>query len=148
MIEILRSAEAVWRGDLKSGQGSTSTETRVLNDVPFSFKTRFENERKGTNPEELIAAAHASCFSMALANQLTGAGHAPTEIRTKAVLTLAKTDGGFKISKIRLETAVQVGGLDEAGFQATAEKAKNGCPVSQLLKPGLEELTLKATLVK
>ena len=148
MIEILRSAEAVWRGNLKSGQGTTTTETGVLRDVPFSFKTRFENDRKGTNPEELIAAAHASCFSMAFANMLTGAGHPPTEIRTKAVLTLAKIEGGFKLSKIRLETTGKVDGLDDAAFQATAEKAKNGCPVSQLLKPGLEELTLKATLVK
>ena len=148
MIEILRSAEAVWRGDLKGGQGSTTTETKVLKEVPYSFKTRFENDQKGTNPEELIAAAHASCFSMAFANMLSGAGHAPQEIHTKAVLTLAKTDAGFKITKIRLETTGKVDGLDDAAFQATAEKAKNGCPVSQLLKPGLEELTLQASLAK
>ena len=148
MIEIVRSAEAVWRGDLKGGQGTTTTETGVLKDVPYSFKTRFENDRKGTNPEELIAAAHASCFSMAFANMLAGTGHPPAEIHTKAVLTLAKTDGGFKITKIRLETTGKVDGLDDAAFQATAEKAKVGCPVSQLLKPGLEELSLKATLAK
>jgi len=148
MIEILRSAEAVWRGDLKTGQGMTTTESRVLSDVPYSFKTRFETDRQGTNPEELIAAAHASCFSMAFANMLAGAGHAPREIRTKAVLTMAKTEAGFKLSKIRLETTGKVDGLDDATFQATAEKAKNGCPVSQLLKPGLEELSLKATLIK
>ena len=147
-MEIQRSAEAVWRGDLKSGQGTTSTETGVLREVPYSFKTRFENDRQGTNPEELIAAAHASCFSMAFANMLSGAGHAPKEIKTSAVLTMKKVEGGFKLARVHLETTGRVDGLDEAAFQATAEKAKNGCPVSQLLKPGLEEMTLKATLLK
>ncbi len=147
-MEIQRSAEAVWRGDLKSGQGTTSTETGVLREVPYSFKTRFENDRQGTNPEELIAAAHASCFSMAFANMLSGAGHAPKEIKTRAVLTMKKVEGGFKLAKVHLETTGKVDGLDDAAFQATAEKAKNGCPVSQLLKPGLEEMTLKATLLK
>ena len=147
-MEIQRSAEAVWRGDLKSGQGTTSTETGVLREVPYSFKTRFENDRQGTNPEELIAAAHASCFSMAFANMLSGAGHAPKEIKTRAVLTMKKVEGGFKLARVHLETTGRVEGLDEAAFQATAEKAKNGCPVSQLLKPGLEEMTLKATLLK
>jgi osmotically inducible protein OsmC len=147
-MEIQRSAEAVWRGDLKSGQGTTSTETGVLREIPYSFKTRFENDRQGTNPEELIAAAHASCFSMAFANMLSGAGHAPREIKTRAVLTMKKVEGGFKLARVHLETTGKVDGLDEAAFQATAEKAKNGCPVSQLLKPGLEEMTLKATLLK
>jgi osmotically inducible protein OsmC len=147
-MEIQRSAEAVWHGDLKSGQGTTSTETGVLREVPYSFKTRFENDRQGTNPEELIAAAHASCFSMAFANLLSGAGHAPKEIKTRAVLTMKKVEGGFKLAWVHLETTGKVDGLDEAAFQATAEKAKNGCPVSQLLKPGLEEMTLKATLLK
>jgi len=148
MIEIHRTAEAVWHGDLKSGQGMTTTETRVLRDVPYSFKTRFENDKQGTNPEELIAAAHASCFSMALANLLSGAGHAPREIRTRAALTMTKVESGFKITRIALETKGKVDGLDEAEFVRTAEKAKEGCPVSQLLKPGLAELTLKATLEK
>jgi osmotically inducible protein OsmC len=147
-MEIQRSAEAVWHGDLKSGQGTTSTETGVLREVPYSFKTRFENDRQGTNPEELIAAAHASCFSMAFANMLSGAGHAPKEIKTRAVLTMKKVEAGFKLARVHLETTGRVDGLDEAAFQATAEKAKNGCPVSQLLKPGLEEMTLKATLLK
>ena len=148
MIQIERSAEAVWRGDLKNGQGTTSTETGVLREVPYSFKTRFDNDKQGTNPEELIAAAHAACFSMAFSNMLSTAGHAPREIRTTAKLTLAKTETGFKISKIGLETVGMVDGIDDATFQATAEKAKHGCPVSQLLKPGLEEMTLKATLKK
>jgi lipoyl-dependent peroxiredoxin len=148
MIEIQRTAEAVWRGDLKSGQGLTTTETRALRDIPYSFKTRFENEKQGTNPEELIAAAHASCYSMAFANMLAAAGHPPKEIRTRAALTLAKTESGFKITKIALETVGKVDGLPEADFLSTAQKAKDGCPVSQLLKPGLAELTLKATLEK
>ncbi len=148
MIQIERSAEAVWRGDLKNGQGTTSTETGVLREVPYSFKTRFDNDKQGTNPEELIAAAHAACFSMAFSNMLSTAGHAPREIRTTARLTLAKTETGFKISKIRLETTGVVDGIDDATFQTTAGKAKEGCPVSQLLKPGLEEMTLKATLKK
>jgi lipoyl-dependent peroxiredoxin len=147
-MDIQRSAEAVWRGDLKAGQGTTSTETGALRDVPYSFKTRFENDRQGTNPEELIAAAHASCFSMAFSKMLADAGHAPREIRTRASITLARTEAGFKISKVRLETTGKVDGIDEATFQATAEKAKEGCPVSQLLKPGLQEMTLKATLQK
>ncbi|HXC97893.1 MAG TPA: OsmC family protein [Verrucomicrobiae bacterium] len=147
-MEIQRSAEAVWRGDLKSGQGTTSTETGALREIPYSFKTRFENDRQGTNPEELIAAAHASCFSMAFANMLSGDGHAPKEIKTRALLTMKKVEGGFKLARMHLETTGRVDGLDEAAFQATAEKAKNGCPVSQLLKPGLEEMTLKATLLK
>lgn len=148
MIQIERSADAVWRGDLKNGQGTISTETTALKEVPYSFKTRFENERQGTNPEELIAAAHAACFSMAFSNLLSSSGHAPKEIRTHARLTMVKTDTGFKISKVRLETVGMVDGIDEATFLATAEKAKAGCPVSQLLKPGLEELTLQATLKK
>ncbi|MDB6121183.1 MAG: OsmC-like protein [Pedosphaera sp.] len=148
MIQIERSAEAVWRGDLKSGQGTTSTETRVLQEAPYSFKTRFENEKQGTNPEELIAAAHASCFSMAFSKLLADAGHAPKEVRTKATVVLAKTDAGFKIAKVHLDTTGMVDGMDEATFQQTAEKAKEGCPVSKLLKPGLEEMTLKATLKK
>ncbi|HEX4644505.1 MAG TPA: OsmC family protein [Verrucomicrobiae bacterium] len=146
MLQIERSAEAVWKGDLKSGQGVTSTETGVLKQVPYSFRTRFEDDKKGTNPEELIAAAHAACYSMALSNMLASAGHAPREIRTTARLTLAKTETGFKISKIHLDTVGTVDGIDEDTFQATAEKAKHGCPVSQLLKPGLEELSLRATL--
>jgi len=148
MIQIDRSAEAVWRGDLKTGQGAISTETRVLQETPYSFQTRFENDRQGTNPEELIAAAHAACFTMAFSKMLSDSGHAPKEVRTKARITLAKTDAGFKLSKIHLETTGRVDGIDETTFQKTAEKAKEGCPVSQLLKPGLEEMTLKAALQK
>ena len=146
MLQIERSAQAVWRGNLLAGQGTTSTETGALRDVPYSFKTRFENDKQGTNPEELIAAAHAACFSMAFSKLLADGGHPPKEVRTKATLVMVKTDGGFKLAKVRLETTGIVDGLDDATFQKTAEMAKNGCPVSQLLKPGLEEMTLKATL--
>ncbi len=147
-MQIERSAEAVWRGDLMAGKGAVSTSTRVLQDTPYSFKTRFENEKQGTNPEELIAAAHAACFSMAFSKMLADAGHPPKEVRTQARLTLSKTDKGFKITRIHLETIGQVDGLNDAAFQETANKAKEGCPVSQLLKPGLEELTMRATLQK
>lgn len=147
-MQIDRSAEAVWRGDLKSGQGSTSTQSNVLKNTPYSFKTRFGDDLQGTNPEELIAAAHASCFSMAFSKMLSDAGHPPREVRTQARLTMTKTDAGFKIARIHLETVGQVEGIDDAAFQETAKKAKEGCPVSQLLKPGLEELTMKATLQK
>jgi osmotically inducible protein OsmC len=147
-MNIERTAEAVWTGDLKNGRGTTSTETGALKEVPYSFKTRFENEKQGTNPEELIAAAHASCFSMAFSKMLADGGHPPREVRTKANLTLTLTDSGFRITKIRLETIGAVDGIDEATFQATAQKAKDGCPVSQLLKPGLAELTMTALLRK
>jgi lipoyl-dependent peroxiredoxin len=148
MADIQRSAEAVWSGDLKSGQGSITTDTGVLKNTPYSFKTRFENEKQGTNPEELIAAAHASCFSMAFSKLLADGGHPPKEVRTKATLTFVKTDTGFKISKIHLDTTGKVDGIDQTAFQQTAEKAKEGCPVSRLLKPGLDELSMKATLQK
>src|SRR5262245_31974684 len=117
-MNIERTAEAVWSGDLKSGRGTTSTETGALKEVPYSFKTRFENEKQGTNPEELIAAAHASCFSMAFSKLLSDGGHPPREVRTKANLTLTRTDSGFKITKIRLETVGKVDGIDDATFQA------------------------------
>src|SRR5207245_594618 len=112
--EIRRSAEAIWTGDLKSGQGMTSTDSGVLKNTPYSFKTRFENEKQGTNPEELIAAAHASCFSMAFSKILADAGHPPKEVRTRATLTFIKTDAGFKISKIHLDTTGMVDGIDQA----------------------------------
>ena len=147
-MQIERTAEAAWRGDLMKGQGAVSTATGILKSTPYSFKTRFENEKQGTNPEELIAAAHAACFSMAFSNLLAAGGHPPKEVRTQARLTMVKTDTGFKISRIHLDTTGQVDGLDDAAFQETAKKAKEGCPVSQLLNPGLEELTMRATLQK
>jgi osmotically inducible protein OsmC len=145
MADITRTGSAVWHGELRNGKGTTSTGGRGLRDVLYSFHSRFENGG-GTNPEELIAAAHASCFSMALSKMLSDEGRPPQEIRTKASLTLSKSDAGFKITRIHLLTEGVAPGLDEAGFRKAAEKAKENCPVSVLLKPGLESLTLDARL--
>ena len=126
------------------GKGTVKTESGVLNSA-YSFTTRFENE-KGTNPEELIAAAHAGCFSMALSHMLASGGHTPTRVDTKADVTLEKVGEGFKITKILLTTVAVVPGIDEKTFQETANKAKTGCPVSQALSA--TPIELKATLAK
>jgi osmotically inducible protein OsmC len=145
MADIQRQASAHWSGELLRGAGKTSTGSGVLMDVPYSVPSRFENA-KGTNPEELIAAAHASCFSMMLAKLLGDAKKTPKDIHTKASLTLSNASGGWKISKIHLETEVSAEGLDEAGLKSIAGQAKEQCPVSVLLKPGLESLTLDVKL--
>ena len=139
-----RSASAVWHGGLKDGKGTISTQSGTLKETQYSFSTRFENG-VGTNPEELIAAAHAGCFSMALSGQLTGAELPPTSIETTAVVTLEKTDAGFTVTKIHLTTKATVPGIDKAKFDELATKAKEGCPISRLLKAA--EITLDATLV-
>jgi osmotically inducible protein OsmC len=139
-----RSASAVWHGGLKDGSGKISTQSGTLKDTQYSFSTRFENG-VGTNPEELIAAAHAGCFSMALSGQLTAAELPPTSIETTAVVTLEKTDAGFTVTKIHLTTKATVPGIDKAKFDELATKAKEGCPISRLLKAA--EITLDATLV-
>ncbi len=145
MPDFLRNATATWAGDLASGSGSASTESGALRDARVTFSSRFENN-PGSNPEELIAAAQASCFSMALANNLSKQGHKPNEIRTSATVTLNKGPNGFKITRIHLETEGSVPGIDQAAFEAAAETTKRTCPVSVLLTPGLEEMTVKATL--
>ena len=145
MADIQRQASAHWSGDLRSGSGKTSSGSGVLKDVPYSVPSRFENA-KGTNPEELIAAAHASCFSMMLAKLLGDAKKTPRDIHTKAALTLAQRDGGWKISKIHLETEVSAEGLDAETLNQVAGQAKEQCPVSVLLRPGLEEITLTVRL--
>ena len=145
MADIQRQASAHWSGDLRSGSGSTSTGSGVLRDVPYSVPSRFENA-KGTNPEELIAAAHASCFSMMLAKLLGDAKKTPRDIRTQATLTLAQRGGGWKISKIQLVTEVSADGLDADTLKRTADQAKEQCPISVLLKPGLEEMTLEVKM--
>jgi lipoyl-dependent peroxiredoxin len=137
-----RSASAVWTGDLKSGKGTISTESGVLSSAPYSFKTRFEGE-KGTNPEELIGAAHAGCFSMALSLALQQAGLAAERIETKADVTLEQKDGGFAITAVHLTLRAKIPGADQAAFEKAANGAKAGCPVSKLLKA---EITLDATL--
>ena len=145
MAEITRTGSAVWSGDLKNGKGTTSTGGGALRDQPYSFGSRFESG-SGTNPEELIAAAHAACFSMALSKILGDGGHTPERIATSARLVLAKLESGFKVTKIHLETEGRVPGLDESGFREAAENAKDNCPISQLLKPGLESITMEARL--
>jgi len=145
MADIQRQASAHWSGDLRSGSGTTSTGSGVLRDVPYSVPSRFENA-KGTNPEELLAAAHASCFSMMLAKLLGDAKKTPRDIRTKAILTLAQRGGGWKISAVHLETEVSGEGLDAETLKRVAGDAKEQCPVSVLLKPGLEAITLDVKL--
>ena len=145
MADIQRQANAHWSGDLIHGSGKTSTGSGVLRDVPYSVPSRFENA-KGTNPEELIAAAHASCFSMMLAKLLGDAKKTPRDIHTNATLTLSNASGGWKITKIHLQTEVSAEGLDADTLNRTAAQAKEQCPISVLLKPGLESLTLDVRL--
>jgi osmotically inducible protein OsmC len=140
MAAIQRTASGVWRGDLKSGRGEISAASGVLQDTPFSYATRFENA-KGTNPEELIAAAHAACFSMAFANYLDAQGHKPRRISTRATISL---ENGV-ISKMRLVTEGDVADLDAAEFARLATEAEKKCPVSNLLRNGLA-ITLEASL--
>ena len=147
MPDIVRTGSASWSGGLRNGKGTTSTGGGGLKDFNYSFHSRFENG-PGTNPEELIASAHASCFSMALSKILEDQGHPPESIRTTADLSMAKTESGFKISKVHLRTEGRVSTIDEAAFKAAAEKAKENCPVSALLKPGLENLSMEARLVR
>lgn len=137
MADIQRSAEAVWNGNLRGGNGSISSTSGVLNDTPYSFATRFE-QAHGTNPEELIAAAHAACYSMAFAATLGRKGHQPLQIQTRAICSLTPQQSGFKITKMRLETHGKVEGLDEATFQEIAREAEQSCPVSNALRGSLQ----------
>ena len=131
-----RTASAVWTGNLKEGRGKISTESGVLSDTQYSFSTRFE-EGKGTNPEELIAAAHAGCFSMALSAQLGNAGFTPESVKTNATVTLEKTDSGFAITAVHLDVNAKVPGADQAAFEKAANAAKEGCPVSKVLNANI-----------
>lgn len=137
-----RKAEAVWQGGLKDGKGTLSTDSGVLSDTQYSFSTRFENGI-GTNPEELIAAAHAGCFAMALSGQLGNAGMTAERIATTASVTLDKTDAGFTITAVHLDVAVKIPGADRAAFEEAAQKAKAGCPVSRVLNA---QITMDAKL--
>src|SRR5213075_2362800 len=122
-----RKASAVWKGGLKDGKGEFSAPSGVFSHTPYSFRTRFE-DAPGTNPEELIAAAHAGCFSMALSGQLTNAKHEPERIDTEATLTMEKLEAGWTVTAIHLAVTARVPGIDAAGFQTCAENAKKGCP--------------------
>ena len=137
-----RKATAVWQGGLKDGKGEISTDSGVLRSTQYSFSTRFE-DGVGTNPEELIAAAHAGCFSMALSGQLGQAGLAAEKIQTTASVSLEKTDAGFAITRIHLEVTAKIPGADQAAFDKAANNAKSGCPVSKVLNA---EITMTATL--
>jgi len=131
-----RKASAIWKGNLKEGKGSISSASGVLQNTPYSFSTRFEN-MPGTNPEELIAAAHAGCFSMALSAQLAGMNLTPWSIETTATLSLEKLDSGWSITAIHLDVVGRVPNADQANFQKAAENAKTGCPVSKVLKANI-----------
>jgi osmotically inducible protein OsmC len=137
-----RTASAVWNGDLKTGKGSVSSQSGVLSKTQYSFGTRFENGI-GTNPEELIAAAHAGCFTMALSGQLGTANLVPQQLETTASLTFEKTDAGWTVTAIHLAVVGIVPGADEATFQALAANAKADCPISRLLKTSI---TMEAKL--
>lgn len=138
-----RKASALWQGDLKSGNGSISSESGTLKQTQYSFKSRFESG-VGTNPEELIAAAHAGCFTMALSAQLGGAGLTAKKLETTATVTLDKVGDGFSITKSHLDLVAEVPGADKAKFDAAVKAAETGCPVSKLFKA---EITVNARLV-
>ena len=131
-MNIKRKASAQWSGGLKDGKGTISTDSGVLKDTQYSFGTRFE-DGIGTNPEELIGAAHAGCFSMALSGQLTNAGTPPESIDTTATVTMEKTDAGFTVTKVHLDVSARVPGIDQTAFETAANNAKSGCPISRLL---------------
>ena len=137
-----RKGSAVWRGGLKDGSGKVSTDSGVLDDTQYSFSTRFE-DGKGTNPEELIAAAHAGCFSMALSGQLGKAGLTADRIATTASVSLEKSDAGFSITAVHLDVRAKVPGADKSAFEKAAADAKAGCPVSRVLNA---EITMDAKL--
>jgi len=141
-MTIKKQGSAHWQGSLKQGQGHVSTESGALDSNPYGFNTRFEGQ-PGTNPEELIGAAHASCFSMALSMILGEEGLEPEAIDTRATVSLVQDDDGFSISAIHLETRARVPGADADVFQRCADKAKAGCPVSRLFNA---EITMEARL--
>ena len=139
----IRTASARWQGNLTEGSGTVRTGKGGLTGN-YSFKSRFE-EGEGTNPEELIGAAHAGCFSMAFSKALADAGHTPTSVETTAKVHLDKTDGGMAVTRIELDTVGDVPGVDESEFQKLAESAKDNCPISRLLAPGAQ-ISLNARL--
>ena len=135
-------ASAVWKGDLRGGSGTISAASGVLSDAAYTFATRFEGSA-GTNPEELVAAAHAGCFSMALSHGLAQAGLTPDHVGTTATVSLEQVEGGFAVTKIHLEVSAKVPGADQAGFDKAANDAKAGCPISKLMNA---EISMNAVL--
>lgn len=144
MADIARKASAQWTGDLRSGQGSVSTESGVLKDAQYSFKTRFENGA-GTNPEELLAAAHAGCFTMQLSALLASGGHPPQDLRTEATCEMVREGQGFKVSTMRLVVRGKVGDIDQAEFERYVQQAAQMCPLSRVMQ-GNVEITHEAVL--
>jgi len=139
---VKRTAQAHWTGDLKSGKGSLTAPSGVLNNTAYSFQTRFENE-KGTNPEELLAAAHAGCFTMALSAQLANAGLKADSLDTTCTISLEKTEGGFSITASHLDLKAKVPGASKEAFDTAVKNAETGCPVSKLYKAAI---TVNASL--
>jgi len=137
-----RKASAQWQGDLKTGKGTISTESGVLQDTAYSFSTRFEGV-KGTNPEELVAAAHAGCFTMALSAELGKANLVPASLRTTCTVTLDKGDGGWSVTQSHLEVVARIPGASQEAFRTAAEAAETGCPISKLFKT---KITMDAKL--
>ncbi|EFB40052.1 hypothetical protein pah_c277o005 [Parachlamydia acanthamoebae str. Hall's coccus] len=137
-----RKGSAVWQGDLIHGKGTVSTESGALEHTPYSFKTRFENST-GTNPEELLAAAHAGCFAMALSNELSTAGIPPKELQATATITIDKVSDGFAITKSHIDLVADIPNADKTKFETAVKAAEKGCPVSKLFKA---EITVSATL--
>lgn len=131
-----RKATAVWQGDLRHGKGTLTTESKALAATPYSFSTRFEGA-PGTNPEELLGAAHAGCFTMALTHSLGEAGITPERIETQATVTLEKLEAGFTITKVHLDVSVKAPGADRAKVEASAQSAKANCPLSRVLKAAI-----------
>lgn len=144
MADIARKASAQWRGDLRSGQGTIRTESGVLKDAQYSFKTRFENGA-GTNPEELLAAAHAGCFTMQLSALLAADGHDPQDLRTEATCEMVREGQGFKVSTMRLVVRGRVGNIDQAEFERHVQQAAQMCPLSRVMQ-GNVEITHEAVL--
>ena len=144
MASIKRRASAHWAGDLRSGKGEMSTASGVLQDASYSFHTRFE-DGQGTNPEELVAAAHAGCFTMAFSNVLKSHGHEPRDLRTEATCVMNQVPGGFKLAEMQLVVRGSADGLDQQGFQRLAEEAEQGCPISNALRGNLQ-ISVQATL--
>ena len=141
---MTRTASAHWSGSLSDGQGAISTETRTLTDTPYSFQTRFKGEGAGTNPEELLGAAHAACYTMQLSHMLAEAGHPPSRAETTAKVHLEQVEGGFEIPRIELVLSADVPGIADDEFQRIAKKASETCPLSKVLATA--EISLDATL--
>ncbi len=142
-MAIDRTASARWTGDLRKGSGIVSTESGALQEQPYSFRTRFENE-PGTNPEELLAASHAGCFTMAFSGVLQSAGHTPKVLATEATCHMDQVDGGFKVTEMHLKVRGSAEGLDQQQFQQLAEQAEQGCPISNVLR-GNVKVSVEAT---